>query len=169
MTVQLNTNRRLNALGALLAFGLMGYALYSQYFQGYEPCLLCVFQRGAMIALGITFLAAAIHAPTGYGRRLYGAGGAIVALAGVAISSRHLFLQYAAVAKPSTSCGPDGLDGLSYLVDVFGPASALHKVFFPTGNCGTIDWTFMGLSMPGWVLLWFVALGTLALVASKRG
>jgi disulfide bond formation protein DsbB len=32
------------------------------------------------------------------------------------------------------------------------------------GECGTIDWTFLGLSMPMWVLISAAALGLIGLV-----
>jgi len=160
-------SRRLNALGAAIASGLMGYALFAQYFQDYAPCLLCVFQRIAMIALGIAFTIAAIHAPGRVGARIYGFLGMAIAVIGAGIAARHLYLQY----TPSTgfaSCGPSGVEGVLYLIDILGPSSALHKIFYPTGNCATVDWTFLGLSMPGWVFLWFVALGGLSFFASRR-
>jgi disulfide bond formation protein DsbB len=27
------------------------------------------------------------------------------------------------------------------------------------GECGVIDWTFLGISMPGWVLIMAIAMG----------
>jgi len=159
--------RRLNALGAVIAFALIGYALFAQHVQGYEPCLLCVFQRIAMIALGIFFAAAAIHAPAKVGAHIYKILGMAIAAIGAGIAARHLYLQY----TPSTgygSCGPSGMGGVLYLINILGPRSALHKIFYPTGSCATVDWTFLGLSMPGWVLLWFVALGDLTFFANRR-
>jgi disulfide bond formation protein DsbB len=32
-------------------------------------------------------------------------------------------------------------------------------VFTGSGECAEIVWQFLGLSMPGWVLVWMVALG----------
>lgn len=163
----LSRSRRLNALGAAIAFGLIGYALYAQYFQDYAPCLLCVFQRIAMIALGVSFSIAAIHDPARVGARVYGILGMTIAAIGVSIAARHLYLQYAP-STGSATCGPSGLGGVIYLMDILGPQGALHKIFYPTGSCATVDWTLLGLSMPGWVLIWFVALGALAFSASKR-
>ncbi|WP_252720639.1 disulfide bond formation protein B [Acinetobacter baumannii] len=37
-----------------------------------------------------------------------------------------------------------------------------------TGNCGNIDWTFLGLTMPMWAGVWFVLLALWALVVSLR-
>jgi protein dithiol:quinone oxidoreductase len=168
MLTSSSRRRRLNALGAALAFSLIGYALFAQHYQGYTPCLLCVLQRIAMILLGIVFVISAVRARVGRSARAYGVIGGAVATIGVVVSARHLFLQYAPKTEPSSSCGLSGLDGVFYLVDVFGPGDALRKIFYPTGDCSTVDWTFIGLSMPGWVLLWFLALGGLALVANWR-
>ena len=35
-----------------------------------------------------------------------------------------------------------------------------------TGDCGAIDWTFLGLSMPWWSLIWFALLALWVLVAA---
>ena len=37
-----------------------------------------------------------------------------------------------------------------------------------SGDCGTIDWTFLGLSMPAWSLVWFVILGLFFLAIGFR-
>ena len=39
-------------------------------------------------------------------------------------------------------------------------------IFTSSGECAVVNWTFLGLSMPAWVLIWFVALGALAIVAN---
>ena len=73
--------RALNVLGVAIVAGLMGYALYAEHVLHLEPCPLCVFQRIGMIALGVVFLAAALHAPRGRGARAYGLLGALVTFA----------------------------------------------------------------------------------------
>ena len=50
---------------------LMGWALWLQYGLGLEPCPLCVFQRVAVIAIGVVFLVAAIHNPGASARSFY--------------------------------------------------------------------------------------------------
>jgi disulfide bond formation protein DsbB len=40
----------------------------------------------------------------------------------------------------------------------------LRKVLTGSGECSKIDWSFLGLSMPGWVLLWALALGTVGVI-----
>ena len=59
--------------GFLGCAALIGYAIYTQLYQGLEPCPLCIFQRLAYAALALVFLAGGLHAPRGTGgRKFYG-------------------------------------------------------------------------------------------------
>lgn len=156
-----NARRRLNAAGFVIAAGLMGYALYAQHVQGYDPCPLCVLQRIAMIAVGLVFAVAALHAPRGAGARVYGVLGALVALTGAGVAGWHVRLQNLPPSEVP-ACGP----GYDYIMDTFGPLQGLSMIFEGSGECANVDWTFMGLSMPAWVFIWFVALAALAVVAN---
>jgi disulfide bond formation protein DsbB len=148
------TRRLANGAGALICAGLMGFALFAQYGLELEPCPLCVFQRIGMSALGLTFLVAWMHNPARLGARLYGLLELLVAVAGGAVSARHLWLQNLP-ADQVPECGP----GLDYMLEVFPLAEALKMVFSGSGECAEISWSFLGVSMPGWVLLWFTLLG----------
>jgi disulfide bond formation protein DsbB len=44
----------------------------------------------------------------------------------------------------------------------------MAKVLTGSGECGTIDWRFLGLSMPAWVLVWLLALGAWGLWVNLR-
>ena len=39
----------------------------------------------------------------------------------------------------------------------------IEKVLSGSGECASVDWSFLGLTIPGWALLWFVLLGIYAL------
>lgn len=151
--MQLPGARLLNLAGFLACTGMMAYALYAEYVLLLEPCPLCVFQRMATIATGIVFLAAAIHGPAGWGRRVYGVLIAIATGTGIGIAGRHVWLQNLP-ADEIPACGP----GFDYLIDSFPLSEALRLIFTGSGECATIDWSFLGLSMPAWVLICFVAL-----------
>src|SRR5690606_9987649 len=127
--------------------GLLGYALYAQHGLGLEPCPLCVFQRVAVLALGIVFLVAYAHNPQRRGARVYGGLATIAAGAGIAFAWRQLWLQ-GLPADQVPECGP----GLDFIMDVFPLWEALAMVFKGSGDCAKVDWTFLGLSMAGWVL-----------------
>lgn len=142
---------------------LIGFAIFSQFAWGLDPCPLCIFQRIAFAALGLVFLAAGLHAPrASAGRAVYGVLGFIAAAVGMAIAGRHVWIQYNPPEIPG--CGPP----LSFMRETMSTTSVIRKVLTGSGDCGTIDWTFLGLSMPAWSLLWFVALGLFFLFAAFR-
>lgn len=148
----------LNGLGALACGGLLGYALYAQHVLGLEPCPLCVFQRVAVLALGFVFLAAYAHNPGKTGSRVYGGLAIVAAGAGIGVAWRQLWLQNLP-ADQVPECGP----GLNFIMDVFPLWEAIGMVLKGSGDCAKVDWTFLGLSMAGWVV---VSLAGLALVAA---
>lgn len=163
MIAALRARRRLfNAGVVVFCLGLLGYALFLQYYRGLDPCPLCLFQRIAVIALTVAFALATL---VGDGRRvlrivvsvLIG----LVAVAGSGVAIRHLYIQS---LPPGTvpACGAS----LDYLWDVFPVIDVLRKVLTGSGECAKIDWTFMGLAMPAWVLIWLLILGTLGVLVN---
>lgn len=146
-----------NGLGFLICVALMGYALYAQYVLGLEPCPLCIFQRVAVIATGVLFLLAAIHNPGRSGARWYGALQLIAVIAGILISTRHIWIQ----AQPPGTVAACGA-GLDYLMEIMPITDVITKVLTGSGECGAIDWRFLGLSMPWWVLISLAGLGVWA-------
>jgi disulfide bond formation protein DsbB len=152
-----------NALGFLACAGLMGYALYAQYVLGLQPCPLCIFQRIATIVTGILFLVAAIHNPRGTGARVYGTLIALAALGGMLISARHIWIQ----AQPPGTVAACGAD-LNYLLEIMPVTDVISKVLTGSGECGTVDWTLLGLSMPWWVAISLAVLGAWALLVNYK-
>lgn len=152
------SRRAFNFAGFAACAGLMGYALYAQYGLLLEPCPLCVFQRMAVIALGVVFLLAALHDPRGWGRFVYAGLVALAAGAGIAVAGRHVWLQ-SLPADRIPACGP----GFDYIIDSFPLLEALRLIFSGSGECASVDWQFLGLSMPAWVLLSLVLLGAFGL------
>ena len=142
---------------------VLGYAYYAQYALGYEPCPLCIFQRIGVLLVGLVALVAGIHGPGRTGRRVYGGLGALFALAGAGVAARHLWLQNLP-PEAVPDCGP----GLDYMFDVFPMLDALKLVFKGSGECANVDWALLGLSMPGWVLIAFVALALFLLWVGFR-
>jgi disulfide bond formation protein DsbB len=141
----------------------MGYALYAQYVLGLQPCPLCIFQRIATIVTGILFLVAAIHNPRSSGARVYGALITLAALGGMLISARHVWIQ----AQPPGTVAACGAD-LNYLLEIMPVTDVISKVLTGSGECGTVDWTFVGLSMPWWVAISLAVLGAWALLVNYK-
>ena len=155
--------RILNSLGFFACCGLMAYALYAEYRLFLDPCPLCSLQRLAVIVLGLVFLAAAVHNPARPGGRVYAVLLALAAVSGAAIAAWHVRLQ-SLPPEEVPACGP----GLAYLLENNSFGGALATIFAGSGECATIVWQFLGLSMPAWVLISTLGLGALALYANLR-
>jgi len=159
MSIDILTVLRSSRGGNLAAFivctGMMAFALFAQYVLLLEPCPLCIFQRIALIALGIVFLVAGIHAPGRVGRRIYAVLLAVPALTGIGVAGRHVWLQ--TLPKDQVpACGP----GLDFMVDTFPVLEVLNMVLSGSGECAEVAWRLLGLSMPVWTLISFVMLGS---------
>jgi protein dithiol:quinone oxidoreductase len=146
--------RLLNLAGFAACAGLMAYALYAEHALMLAPCPLCVFQRIAVILLGLVLLLAALHHPSGRGRTVYAGLTAVVAAGGAVVAARHVWLQHLP-ADEVPACGP----GLEYMIESFPLSEALRMVFTGSGECAVSDWSFLGLSMPAWVLIWILVIG----------
>ena len=156
--------RTLFLLGFAACGCLLAYAIYLQMYAGLEPCPLCIFQRVAFAALGLVFLIGGLHAPrAAAARRGYGTLGLLAALAGVAVAGNHVRLQHLPPDQVP-SCGP----GLDYMMEAMPVTGVIRKVMTGSGECANVDWSFLGLSMPAWSLLWFIGLGVLVGYAAFR-
>ncbi len=153
--------------GLLVCAGLLGAGLYLQYFEYQEPCPLCVLQRIVFLALMAVFLVGALHGPGRTGSLIYGGILFVTAGTGAAIATRHVWLQ--SLPKDQVpECGP----GIGYMLDKFPLTKVLDKILSGSGQCAEVGWTFLGLSIAGWALVWFVLLGIfgvyLALLGMRR-
>jgi protein dithiol:quinone oxidoreductase len=156
--------RLINLAGFAVCAGLLGYALYAQFAMGLDPCPLCIFQRIGILLLGLAFLAAALHHPRAGGRLAYAALIGLAALTTVAVAARHLYVQS---LPPGSlpSCGAP----LSMLLKFTPVWQVIRKVLTGSGECGQVNWRFLGLAMPAWVLIWAALLGVIGVGANLRG
>jgi disulfide bond formation protein DsbB len=146
--------RLLNAIGFLVCAALIGYALYAEHVLGLAPCPLCIFQRIAVIVIGVFFLIAALHNPQGGGRKGYGLLIAVAALIGIGIAARHIWIQ----AQPPGTVAACGAD-LNYMLEILPLKEVISKVLTGSGECGEINWRMLGVSMPWWVAFALTGLG----------
>jgi disulfide bond formation protein DsbB len=113
--------------------------------------------------LGVVFLIAGLHSPRGWGASVYAVliGLASLATAGVAI--RHLYVQS---LPPGTipACGAP-LDVLLQFTPV---TEVIRKVLTGSGECSQVNWKFLGLAMPAWVLIWALVLGAVGVLINTR-
>jgi len=157
------SRRILNLAGFVACAGLMAYALYAQYELMLDPCPLCIFQRVAVIALGLVFLLAYIHHPFGWGSRVYALLVLTAAGCGAFVAGRHVWLQNLPPDQVP-SCGP----GLGFMLEAFPALEVLQMVLTGSGECASVDWSLLGLSMPAWVLIAIAALGVFGVLNNLR-
>lgn len=147
-----NVLRRLiNVIGFLACAGMLGYAFFAQYHLGLQPCPLCWLQRVGVFLMGLIFLIALLHNPKGWGARVYAVLIALASLLTVGIAARHVYVQHMP-AGSLPSCGAP----LEYLIRITPFAKMgqlLEKVLAGSGECSTINWHFLSLTMPEWVLI----------------
>lgn len=144
-------------VGFLVCLGILGFALYLQYVQGQEPCPLCILQRVAWMALGGVFLVATLQGPARVGAVIYGVLLFVIAGLGTAVAGRHVWLQHLP-RDQVPACGPD----LDFMLQQFPLSETLRRVLAGSGECAETGWTFMGLSIAGWSLVWLVLIGLFA-------
>jgi disulfide bond formation protein DsbB len=159
----LTGRRSLNLLGFACCLGLMAYALYAEHVLMFTPCPLCILQRLAVISLGIVFLVAAMHGTGGAGRYVYAALIVLATMAGMTVAGWHVWLQNLPADQVPT-CGP----GLDYMLESFPLADVLKMVFSGSGECASVDWQFLGLSMPAWVLIDIAIVGSFGIWNNLR-
>jgi len=151
--------QKINLACALVCAGMMGFALYASNVLGLEPCPLCMFQRVCISVLGIVFLIAALHRVRYYGAIVYGGFIFVAATAATWVAARHVWIQHQPPGSVP-SCGAP----LDNLLQMFPLLEVIRKVMTGGGECGNVDWTMLGISMPGWVLIAAVTMGLVGVV-----
>jgi len=150
-------------LGFLACAGLMAFALYLQYGLGLEPCPLCVFQRVAMIVTGVVFLVAALHNPGRGGATFYAVLTLLTAGTGAGLAAWHIWIQ----GQPKGSVPACGM-GLDYMLDTLPLTDVISRVLKGSGECAEQGWLFLGLAIPSWTFVFFVAMIAAALALVRR-
>jgi len=150
-------------LGFVVCAALMGWALWLQYGMGIEPCPLCAFQRIAVSVIGLVFLAAFIHNPRDLGAAIYAGLVLVAAGGGGAVAARHVWLQ----SLPPDQVPACGM-GLSYMMESLPLLDVLKKVYAGSGECAEKGWEFLGLAIPGWTFVFFIAMTIVAFALIRR-
>ena len=157
------TRRQGNLFGFAVCAALLAYAYYAELVLHLAPCPLCIFQRVGVFSMGLVFLIAASHDAVGWGRRVYAMLLALTALATIGVAVRQLYIQ----SLPEGSVPACGAS-LDFMLKVFSLNEVLVKVLSGSGECAKVTWRFLGLAMPGWVLIAALALCVFGLWINLR-
>ena len=153
--LKLTTYRNLQVFLVIMAVIGMSFALFFlQRHLGLTPCPLCIFQRVGLIIMGGFALISALFNPKSKVVKLLLWLGSLAGIGwSTAVAIRHVWLQHLP-ADQVPSCGP----GLDYWLDTLPILQVFREVFAGSGECATVDWTFMGLSIPEQSLILFAVL-----------
>ncbi|MBP6514579.1 MAG: disulfide bond formation protein B [Steroidobacteraceae bacterium] len=157
------TRRQANLAGFAACVAALCVALFAQYGLGLTPCHLCIFQRVCVAGLGVAFLLATLHNPGDLGARVYAGLIGLCAATTAVVAGRHVWIQ---LQPPGSvpGCGAD----LSFMLDVLPVMQVIIKVFKAGGECQKIDWSFLGISIPGYVLIFAILMLGWAVWANTR-
>ena len=146
--------RLLSFIGFLICAGAMGFALYLEFGLHLEPCRMCIFQRVAMIGTGFFFLLGFIHGPKAWGRWVYSVLAMLTTILGALIAARHVWLQ-SLPEDQVPACGGT----LSWLLSSGMPINeVVMMVLKGDGDCAKIVGEWLGITLPGWTMIGFIAL-----------
>ena len=148
-----------NKIFSLLLFaclGLTGVALFFEYFLSLQPCLLCYLQRFCVYFLGLISIIGLVHSKkTLLFFRTYLSIALLSILAGIYFSARQIYLQ-SLPEELIPNCAPN----LIYLLETLPFVDVLFMAIKGDGNCAEVLFSFLGISIPGWLLIAFVIIVT---------
>ena len=156
------TESRLLVLLGVICLAMVGGALYFQFALGEDPCPWCIMQRYAFIFVALfSFIAAALPARSAP-RHVAAWLALISAIGGIIAAGKHVY-----ILSSVQSCG---FDTLQPIVDGLPPAKWLPAVFKTAGLCDTPYPPVLGLSLPAWALIAFIAafLALLGVIVAHR-
>jgi disulfide bond formation protein DsbB len=151
------TPRTLAAAALALSLAIIGFVLFSQYGQGYEPCELCLRERlpwYAIIAMGLT--------GTVFPSRWFVLSIAVLLLVSAALGGHHSGVEQHWWPGPTACTG--GASGANSIDEL--RAMMLHQKVV---QCDAIAWTFLGVSMATYNFLISLVAGLAFLALALRG
>ncbi|MDX1914940.1 MAG: disulfide bond formation protein B [Methylophilus sp.] len=150
-------------LAGVVCFAIVALALVIQTQNNLEPCPLCITQRIIFMSLGVLFLIAAFIPPTHMLKKVFTLLQVLTAMGGIGVAIRHWYLQ-AHHGEMIADCGV----GFNYMFENFPLQKAFKLLFRGTGDCATIDWTFLGLTLPQLALISYAGFAVYAIWLLKN-
>ena len=137
---------------------IIAYVAYTMKVLGLEPCSLCIAQQFLYCLIGIAAFLAFLCNPRVKICICYALFILFIALLGIWVSARQVWLQ----SLPEDKIPICGLP-IEYIVEVLPFKELLLALFVGDGNCAQVQWSLLNLSMAGWSLILFIFLLLLSL------
>jgi len=151
------SHRQYFLLVFLSCVGLLASAYYFEYVLFLDPCPLCMMQRIAVLLVGLVALPGSLFARQRLSQMIHSTLMVFASLFGLSVAGRHVWIQ-SLPADQVPTCGPS----LEYMVDTLPWSEVLTIMLRGNGNCADLQWSFLGLSMPEWVAVWFLGYAVFA-------
>lgn len=146
--------------GVVVIFELT--ALYFQYVMDLLPCVMCIYQRTAMLGIGAAALVGAIMPDNLLCRWTAYGGWGYSAFTGLMLAREHVDMQVNPSPFHSCEYKPNFPSWLRL-------DEMLPGFFEATGDCSEVSWMWMGYSMSQWMVVIFGAfVAALAIVILNR-
>lgn len=137
-------------LMAFTAFMLECAALYFQHIMKLQPCVMCIYERVALMGIIAAGLIGAIAPKSTVVKVIAIVIWLYAGWRGLDLSWEHTMLQL--YPSPFASC-----DFFVNFPDWLPLQEWVPSVFEATGDCAVRQWAFLGLDMPQWLVGIFVA------------
>ena len=149
-----SNSRRFFALLGAASLGLIIVALFFEHMLLLKPCILCYAQRACVYLLILVSLVGFLHKNQSLmSFRTYIGFSIALIISGMSLSIRQLYLQNLPLELVPT-CGPD----IVYLFETLPVLEVIMLGIRGDGSCAEVLWSFLGISIPGWLLIAFVGL-----------
>lgn len=153
-------SRLIYGICALFCFGSLAIAIfYLQDVLWLEPCPYCKLQRVIFFIMGSLFVILAIFNPKRILAKISGCLIFIIMSMGIFVAGKHIYTQTNPNFENSASCQATNNSILEVL-----DFEVVKRILSAKGDCGTIDWTFLGLSIPMLSLIAYIGLGVIGIV-----
>jgi len=149
------TKRAYRTLQSLLLFVsvlIIGATFYFQYAKGLQPCPLCIMQRLCAFLFAM-FCMMGMCLSTLRRGRVVALFQVFFAFVGFLFADRQLWLQFFP-AEQASACLP----GFDVMIKYLPWQDILHGLLWGAGECAEVTWKWLGLSMPAWAAIYFLAM-----------
>lgn len=147
----------------MLVLFLLGFSFYLEKYQGFNPCPLCLLQRFMLILLGVIFLFGSILRVKKITRIIIALLASMTALAGLFLSARQVWLQ----TLPKENMADCGVS-LRYMLEMLPFDQVMQKVLQGSAECAQTGWEFIGISLAGWSLCFFLLFFVISIFCYRK-
>lgn len=148
------TFRRTSFFCFLISLVLLIVSFYLEYQLNIKPCLLCLLQRGLLIALIFTFFFGFVLPSARIIQIIVSLFNILFSLLGILAAGRQVWLQHTVMLDPNTpiSCLPDS----TFLLHTLPTSQVIKLMLTGTTECSQITWRLFSLSLADWSCLFFL-------------